>query len=136
MFNKNQPTIQQKNIETVIGPSVKLEGKFKGDGDLVVEGVLIGGLETKKNLKIGSNAIVQANIKADNAFVSGKVKGNINVRGKLDITNSAIIIGDIKAKILSIESGALIQGKITMPVHSINEHEKEGVAEKKDKDKE
>lgn len=127
MFNKNQ-TATQKNIETIIGPSVKLEGKFKGEGDLIVEGILIGGLETKKNLKVGSNAIVQANIKADNAFISGKVKGNISVKGKLEVTSTAIILGDIKAKIISIESGSLIQGKITMPVHNI-EPEREDIKE-------
>ena len=136
MFNKNQTPSQEKDIETIIGPSVKLEGKFKGDGDLIVEGVLIGSLETKKNLKIGSSAIVQANIRADNAFISGKIKGNISVKGKLEITNTAIILGDIKAKIISIESGALIQGKVTMPVHNITEIETEKVLEKKLKNKE
>jgi len=128
MFNKNQTPVQ-KNIETIIGPSVKLEGKFKGDGDLIVEGILIGGLETKKNLKVGSDAIVQANIKAENAFISGKIKGNVTVKGKLEITSTAIVLGDIKAKIISVESGSLIQGKITMPVHNIPDPE-ERVEEK------
>ena len=131
MFNKNQSALPQKNVETIIGPSVKLEGKFKGEGDLVVEGILIGGLETKKNLKIGTDAIVQANIRADNAFVSGKIKGNISVKGKLEVTNTAIILGDIRAKIISIESGALIQGKVIMPVQNITEPIKEKEEEKK-----
>ena len=50
----------------------------------------------KKNLKVGTNAIIQANVRADNAFVSGKIKGNISVKGKLEITNTAIILGDIR----------------------------------------
>ncbi len=131
MFNKDQPSIPQKNVETIIGPSVKLEGKFKGEGDLVVEGILIGSLETKKNLKVGANAIVQANVRADNAFVSGKIKGNISVKGKLEITNTAIILGDIRAKIISIESGALVQGKVIMPVQNITDPIKEKGEEKK-----
>ena len=134
MFNKNQSSVPQKNVETIIGPSVKLEGTFKGEGDLVVEGILIGSLETKKNLKIGANAIVQANIRADNAFVSGKIKGNISVKGKLEVTNTAIILGDIKAKIISIESGALVQGKIIMPVQNITEPTKEKEEEKKEEE--
>ena len=131
MFNKNQSSLPQKNVETIIGPSVKLEGKFKGEGDLVVEGILIGGLETKKNLKVGTNAIIQANVRADNAFVSGKIKGNISVKGKLEITNTAIILGDIRAKIISIESGALVQGKVIMPVQNITDPIKEKGEEKK-----
>ena len=120
MFAKNQPTTSQKSIETIIGPSVKVEGNFKGEGDLVIEGILVGDLQTKNNLKVGQNAIVDANIKANNAFISGKIKGNIIVKGKIEITGTAVILGDIKAQIISIESGALVQGKLNMPVTNIS----------------
>lgn len=123
MFNKNQDINSSKNIETIIGPSVKVEGDFRGEGDLIIEGILIGNLQTKNNLKIGQNAVVEAEIKANNAFISGKVKGNITVKGKLEITSTAIVLGDIKAQILSIESGALLKGKLDMPVGNIKSEE-------------
>lgn len=123
MFAKNQPMQNQKTIETIIGPSVKVQGDFKGEGDLVIEGILMGSLETKNNLKIGQNAVVEAGVRANNAFISGKIKGNITVKGKLEITGTAIILGDIKAQILSIESGALIKGNINMPVGKISVEE-------------
>ncbi|PIR06580.1 MAG: hypothetical protein COV55_03590 [Candidatus Komeilibacteria bacterium CG11_big_fil_rev_8_21_14_0_20_36_20] len=119
MFTKNQTHKNQKTIETIIGPSVRLDGNFRGEGDLVVEGVLVGTLQTKNNLKISPSAVVEASIKANNAFISGKIKGNITVKGKIEITGTAIILGDIKAQIISIESGALIQGQISMPVESV-----------------
>lgn len=120
MLRKNQPMPSQKTIETIIGPSVKVEGKFKGEGDLVVEGILVGDLQTKNNLKVGQNAVVDAHIKASNAFISGKVKGNIMAKGKVEITGTAVILGDIKAQIISIESGALVHGKLNMPVSNIS----------------
>ncbi len=116
MFGKKEATISTKNIETIIGPSVKVAGDFTGEGDLVIEGILVGTLNTKNNLKIGSNALVEATIKANNAYIAGRVKGNITIKGRLEITASAIIIGDIKASVLSIESGAIIQGNISMPM--------------------
>jgi len=120
MFSKNQSnTPNAKSIETIIGPSVKVEGDFKGEGDLVIEGILVGTLQTKNNLKIGQNALVEASIKANNAFISGKVKGNITVKGKVEVTGTAIILGNIKAQIISIESGALIKGNLDMPVGNI-----------------
>jgi len=115
MFGKNQAVVSSKNIETIIGPSVRVEGDFKGEGDLIIEGMLVGNLTTKNNLKIGQAAVVEATIKANNAFIAGQVKGNISIKGKLEITSSAVIIGDIKAAILSIEGGALIQGSVSMP---------------------
>lgn len=130
MFNKNQDNTHSGKIETIIGPSVKVEGDFKGEGDLVIEGMLIGNLQTKNNLKIGQNAIVEAEVKANNAFISGKVKGNISVKGKIEITATAVILGDIKAQIISIESGALVQGKLIMPTRDIkNDEEKETASE-------
>lgn len=119
MFNKNQDINTSKNIETIIGPSVRVQGDFKGEGDLIIEGILIGNLQTKNNLKIGQNAVVEAEIQANNAFISGRVKGNIAVKGKLEITSTAIILGDVKAQIISIESGALIKGKLDMPVANV-----------------
>ena len=129
MFSKNQPAAQSKTIETIIGPSVKLEGDFKGEGDLVVEGILVGNLRTKNNLKIGQNAIVEAEVRANNAFISGKVKGNITIKGKIEIASTAVILGDIKTQIMSVESGALIQGKITMPVGEIKAEHVEPIEE-------
>ncbi len=121
MFNKKKEVRpDHKSIETIIGPSVKVDGTFSGEGDLIIEGILVGKLTTKRNLKVGSSAVVEANIKANNAFISGKVKGNIMVKGKLEVTGSGVIDGDIKAQIVSIESGAMIKGNIDMPISEIS----------------
>lgn len=133
MFSKNQNTVPSaKTIETIIGPSVKVEGDFKGEGDLIIEGILIGTLQTKNNLKIGKNALIEASVKANNAFISGKVKGNIIIKGKLEITGTAVILGNIKAQIISIESGALIKGDIDMPVGNITIEEARPEAKKEE----
>lgn len=137
MFSKNQNTApSSKTIETIIGPSVKVEGDFKGEGDLVIEGSLVGTLQTKNNLKIGQNAMVEATIRANNAFISGKVKGNISVKGKIEITGTAIILGNIKAQIISIESGALIKGDLDMPVGNITVSENKSEAKYEESPKE
>ncbi|MDP2812416.1 MAG: polymer-forming cytoskeletal protein [bacterium] len=136
MFNKNQASApNNKSIETIIGPSVKVEGDFKGEGDLIIEGTLIGSLKTKNNLKIGQNAFVQASVSANNAFISGRVKGNINVKGKLELSDTAVILGDIKAQVLSIESGAMIKGNIDMPIANLS-HPEESLETKSKTDKE
>ncbi len=131
MFGKNQPVVSSKNVETIIGPSVKVEGDFRGEGDLVIEGMLVGNLNTKNNLKIGQGAVVEATVKANNAFIAGKVRGNVTIKGKLDITSSAVIIGDIKASVLSIEAGAIIQGNVSMSTAELA-HEEARTVSKKD----
>ena len=38
--------------ETVIGPSVKVDGDFAGEGNVLVQGVVNGTLKTKGNLRV------------------------------------------------------------------------------------
>jgi len=114
MFKGNAEGVDHKNVETFIGPSVKVEGDFSGDGDLVIEGVVIGNLKTKNNLSIGKDAVVEAEIKAKNAYIAGRVKGNVSVQGKLQLTATGQIMGDVKTAMLSVEMGGVINGSLSM----------------------
>ncbi|PIT90580.1 MAG: hypothetical protein COU22_01300 [Candidatus Komeilibacteria bacterium CG10_big_fil_rev_8_21_14_0_10_41_13] len=103
-----------KNTETIIGPSVKVEGDFVGDGDVIVEGIVLGNLKTKNHLRVGKDAKVQAEVEADSVYIAGEVQGNITAQGSIEVTSSAKIKGDIAASSLSIEKGAIINGRINM----------------------
>src|SRR3989338_4716991 len=108
MFKKEMGSDE---IETIIGPSVQVEGNFVANGDVVVEGMVSGSLKTEKNLRIGQDAKIFANITAANALIAGEVQGNIKIKESLELTSSARVFGDIKTKILTIGSGAILNGK-------------------------
>ena len=38
---KSEPLKTNKNIETIIGPSVKVEGDFIGEGDIIVDETIL-----------------------------------------------------------------------------------------------
>lgn len=116
MFKSETKIKGPQNIETIIGPSVKLEGDFEGSGDMVVDGIVIGNLKTKNYLKVGKDAKISANVEAQNAYIAGEISGNLNVKGDLEFTSSAKIGGDINCHSLTIERGALINGKISMNI--------------------
>lgn len=119
-----------QGMETIIGPLVKVEGNFVGEGDVIVEGKVKGSLETKNNIRIGSKAQVRANIKAENVFVAGQVRGNIRTQGKIELASSARVFGDIEAKIVLIAEGAIFNGKCVMEGE---EKTKEKIAKQEDK---
>ena len=108
-----------KNVETIIGPSVKVEGDFNGDGDVIVEGIVVGNLRTKNHLRVGKDAKVRAEVNAQSAFIAGEVSGNITVESEISLTASAKIKGDITASILSVERGAKINGKYSSLDHPL-----------------
>ena len=110
-YNNNGSDVQD---DTVIGQSIKIEGDLVSNGSIVVEGEVVGSLKTEQTLKIGEKAKVVANIKANDAFISGKVQGNVDIKGKLELSASAEVNGDIKASILTIAAGAVFNGSCSM----------------------
>lgn len=98
-------------VETIIGPSVQVEGNFVAAGDVIVEGIVAGTLKTEKNLRIGEGAKIFANVSAANALIAGEIQGNIKIKESLELTSTAKIFGDVRSKILSVALGAVIHGK-------------------------
>jgi cytoskeletal protein CcmA (bactofilin family) len=105
---------RMNNVETIIGPSVKVEGNFVGEGDVIVEGIVSGSVKTAKNLQVGQSAKIQADVEAENVSVAGEIRGNVNCRGKLELTTTAKVIGNVHASQLSIAEGAVLHGKCSM----------------------
>lgn len=113
IFEKSQDRLPG-NVETVIGPTVKVEGNFVGEGDVVVEGSVTGSLKTAKNLRVGSAAKIKADVDADNIFIAGEIRGNVRARGRLELAASGRIYGNVDATVLVIEAGAVLHGKCQM----------------------
>lgn len=112
MFRKNEGGAQ--GGETIIAPGVRVEGDFTSQGFVLIDGEVIGTVKTEADLDVGERAQISADVTAANAHVSGSIKGNIKVGEKLEVSKTAHISGDISAKVLVVEQGAIINGKITM----------------------
>jgi cytoskeletal protein CcmA (bactofilin family) len=69
---------------------------------------------TISSLTAKSNARIKAEIKTGTVVIYGKVHGNISVTERVELKASAEVVGDIKAKTLSIEAGAIFVGKSTV----------------------
>jgi len=116
MFKQSEEKTNFKEVETIIGPSVKVKGNFTGQGNIIVEGILEGGLKTASNIFVGNKAKISASVEAKEAKIGGEVSGNVKIKGYLEITSSAKILGDIECSSISIERGAVLNGKCTMAV--------------------
>ncbi len=104
----------QDAVETVVGPSVVVEGDFNSEGNIVVKGTVSGSVHTSRLLTVEEGAKIFAHVKAESAVVAGMVKGNVKVGERLELTGTARVAGDIECKVLVVEAGALIAGKILM----------------------
>lgn len=106
---------QENNAaETIVGPSVKIQGDLVSEGNIRIEGGVTGKVHTSQSVHIGEAAVISADVQAGNAIVAGQVSGNIKVSGNLILQSTARINGDIACGVLRVEDGALFSGKCNM----------------------
>ena len=121
MSKKNEEV--NSEAETIIGAGVEVEGTFASSGNVTVKGRVLGSLETKNDLYVAETASIEAEVKAKNAFIGGEVKGNVVAEEKVKLSNSAKVFGDITCQTLSIEEGAILNGKCQMSKREENKKE-------------
>ena len=99
---------------TVIGPSILINGKLTGDEDLTVRGRVEGELSLTKTLIVEPSGVVKANVTVKNAVVSGGVVGNIQATESVELTQEGRMVGDIRAPRVIIVDGASFRGRVDM----------------------
>ena len=109
-----QHTDMNSAAETVVGPSVKIQGDLNSEGNIRIEGSVTGKVRTTQSVHIGEGAKLTADMQAGNAIISGEVQGNIKISGNLILMGTARVMGDINCAVLRVEDGALFTGKCTM----------------------
>ena len=96
-----------------IGKSVIIKGELSGSEDLYVDGQVEGSIELSGNrLIIGPHGQVRAKVNAKGVIVQGKLDGNILAGERVELTKSAIVVGDIATQRVAIEEGAYFKGKV------------------------
>lgn len=125
MFKKDLKPESFKDVETIIGESIKVKGNFNGNGNIVIDGSLEGSLKTKGNVFIGAKAKINGSVEAQEIIINGEISGNLLVRDYLAIGETAKINGDIECSRISIDTGAIINGKCQMGKYSPVEKEAE-----------
>lgn len=96
-----------------IGKSVVIKGELSGSEDLYLDGQVEGSIEMAGNrLTIGPNGKVKANVTARSAVVQGRLEGNVRASDRVDLKQSAIVLGDIATQRISIEEGAYFKGGV------------------------
>jgi cytoskeletal protein CcmA (bactofilin family) len=100
---------------TLIGKSVVIKRELSCSEDLYIDGQVEGTIDPKGNrLTIGPNGRVKANINACAVIVQGKLEGNIQASHRVDLKQSAVVMGDIATQRISIDEGAYFKGSVNI----------------------
>lgn len=80
---------------------------------------LEGNITSEGSVKIGRGTVVIGDITASSGVIAGAVKGEIDVKGPVVIDSTAIIKGNVKAKSVQMNNGAVLEGFCSLAYASV-----------------
>ena len=100
---------------TAISHSTTIVGNIKAKEHLVINGIVKGNIEINNyTLFIGPSGRLDGEVHAQNVRVRGHMRGEINAKGTVEITQGANFSGIIKSKGISVESGAFFDALVEL----------------------
>jgi len=116
MFKQREPGSAPKPdyLETIIGKDSEFKGTVSSAAGLRIDGKMEGQVLNSGDVIIGDSAEVTADVKGRNVIVSGLIRGNIEAIGRIEITSTGRVEGDIKTGVLIVSEGGKFSGKSDM----------------------
>lgn len=119
MFSsKNKTDMQQTtntgNGTTLISAGTTLKGDISSNGDLRIDGTIIGNIQSAAKIVVGSNGVVEGDISGNQADIVGKVSGNIRAKELLQLRGESVVTGNLYAGKLQVEPSATFNGQCHM----------------------
>ena len=112
-FEQESPSIN------LVGAGTIIKGEVKSNGDIRIDGTLIGSVSSKGKLVVGATGNIEGEIICQNADFSGIIKATVTVSELLSMKATAKLNGDVITNKLAIEPGALFSGSCRMNNSSI-----------------
>ncbi len=79
---------------------MRIAGRFKGK------------VAMKGDLTIEAGAHISGEVRAENVVLRGKVEGNIHAASRVQLLETGVLIGDLKASSLTVATGSSMRGKV------------------------
>jgi len=108
-----QPEPDHTSIN-LVGTGTTIKGEIFSNGDIRIDGTIIGTVESKGKVVVGNTGIVEGDVICQNADFSGNIKARVEVAELLTLKATTKLFGEIITSKLAIEPGAVFTGSCTM----------------------
>jgi cytoskeletal protein CcmA (bactofilin family) len=108
------PVDGKGEVVAFIGPGVEFKGEIHYQGSVQIDGFVEGEIHTNGTLLIGEKAVLQAKVHAGSVISRGKITGDIEAKEKVQFQSKAMMDGSVNTPQLSMESGVIFNGEISM----------------------
>ncbi len=97
-----------------------VNGNLKAKEIYVDADRLQGNIQSEGTIKISVGTVVIGDMKGTSGIIAGAVKGNIDINGSVLLDSTAIIKGNIRAKSIQMDSGAVVEGYCSFSYASVD----------------
>ena len=97
--------------ESLLAAGLTIEGKIEGAGHIRIAGNFKGDVHVHGNLTIESGAKVTGSVRAQTVIVGGELEGNIDAASRVELLQSGVLNGDLKAGSLTVAAGSRMRGR-------------------------
>jgi len=104
--------VRTEQRESVIASDLSIEGKIEGTGHVRIAGKFKGDVRVDGNLTIDQGAQLTGQVSAAVVTVAGELQGNITQAKRVELLDSGVIAGDVKAGSLTVAAGSRMRGQV------------------------
>lgn len=98
--------------ESVLAAGLTIEGKIEGTGNVRVAGNFKGDIQVQGNLTIEQGAKITGSVRANTVIISGELEGNIDSATRVELLQTGVLNGDLKAGSLTVAAGSRMRGRV------------------------
>src|SRR5579864_3767194 len=98
--------------ESLISSDLTIEGKIVGSGHVRIAGRFKGDVQVDGNVSLEAGARLEGHVKAVVVSVGGELIGNIENAKRVELLETGVINGDVKAGSLTVAAGSRMRGQV------------------------
>lgn len=103
--------LDRETKESVIAADLTIEGKIEGAGHVRIAGRFKGDVHVQGNLTIEAGAKLTGGVRANAVIIGGELEGNIDAAARVELLESGVLNGDLKAGSLTVAAGSRMRGQ-------------------------
>jgi cytoskeletal protein CcmA (bactofilin family) len=108
---QSQAQVRTDSKESLIAAGLTIEGKIEGSGHVRIAGNFKGDVHVQGNLTIEAGARLTGGVRANTVIVGGELEGNIDAAARVELLQTGILNGDLKAGSLIVAAGSRMRGR-------------------------